>query len=215
MLLAYYNVTACNIHNRFPSYYNVADRVDGIWKAQPVWYALLFVSQALGDVKGNGVTITSLETGDPDMPAYGLYNQAVLASIVVINLKQPSSENSDQVIAFTVDISKSQVSAQPLYVSSLVTKSSGSQSVISWANRTMEGSTDGTIQGKEYATVLQPNVSSSSITYKFAVPAFSAHLLEYRKSVVKQGLSSSGSSGHVETVTWNILMLTLLIYHLR
>jgi hypothetical protein len=217
MLLAYHNVTACNIHNRFPSYYNIADRVGGMWKAQPIWYALLFISQAFSRIKGNGVSITSLATGDPDMPAYGLYNQAMLTSIVVINLKQLSSEYQDEIINLIIDASENQYSAQPLYVSSLVTETAGSQSVIRWANQTMSGSTDGTIQGKPHAIVLQPNVSSSSITYSLTIPAFSAHLLEYRKSVVKQGFSSGscGLSKNVETITRNILLLMLLIYHLR
>ncbi|KAG2180534.1 hypothetical protein INT44_003538 [Umbelopsis vinacea] len=140
MLLAYYNVTACNIHNRFPSYYNIADRVGGVWKAQPVWYSLLFIAQTFGGMKGNGVSVTSLATGDPDMPAYGLYNQAILTSIVVINLKQPSSEYQDQNITLIIDTSKSQYSTQPLYLSSLVTKTVESQTVIRWANQTMDGS---------------------------------------------------------------------------
>jgi hypothetical protein len=215
MLLAYYNVTACNIHNRFPSYYNIADRSGGQWKAQPIWYSLLFISQAFRDSSGNGVSVCSLTTGSSNIVAYGLYDQQILKSVVVINLNQGSANNQEgQNITLTIDANNSQYSAQPFYVSSLVAESIVSQSGIHWANQTMDGSSDGHLHGKPHATILQPIASNSSLTYSFAVKAFSAHLLEYRKPVVNQGShspssASSASSVYVEIITWSMILLTL------
>jgi hypothetical protein len=116
------------VHNRYPSHYNIADKGEHGWYAQPLYYGLQFVRKALGDNTGENVEITSIETSQPDVAAYAIYSKEVLRNIVVLSMQKYEGEGNSQphrnVSLIFKDV-KDQTISQPLHVWALTAPSVG------------------------------------------------------------------------------------------
>ncbi|KAG2174160.1 hypothetical protein INT43_004180 [Umbelopsis isabellina] len=180
--LANHNVTACNLHNRYPSVYNIADKGDNGWYAQPLYYGMQFVRKALGDNSGENVEIASIQTTEPDVVAYAVYRKKVMRNIVLLSMQKYEGEGNSQPprnVSLIFKDLKEQTVAQPLHVWALTAPSAVSQHGIRWANQTMDGSKDGTFQGKRSTITVHPQQENGAITYSVSVSPVSAHLLVF------------------------------------
>lgn len=175
-------MTACNLHNRYPSVYNIADKGDHGWYAQPLYYGMQFVRKALGDNSGENVEIASIQTTEPDVVAYAIYRKTVLRNIVLLSMQKYEGEGNSQPprnISLIFRDLKAQTVAQPLHVWALTAPSAVSQYGIRWANQTMDGSKDGTFQGQRSTVTVQPQQENGAVTYSIPVSPVSAHLLVF------------------------------------
>jgi hypothetical protein len=210
--MSYYNITACNLHNRNPSFYNIADGNVTGWTANPIFYALLFVSRAFRSNNANSVVVTDLSKDTSDVVAYALYRQNTLKSIILISMqyKTPSNQIPGQNITINLNITNGQQAPEVMYMSSLLADSALSRNGIRLANQSMDGSNDGTLQGTPMATVLKSVVSNGNIMYSFSIPALSAHLIEYREPAVAVESSAFIATGRLAMRDITLLIIIIL-----
>ncbi|KAI0643303.1 hypothetical protein C8Q79DRAFT_915544 [Trametes meyenii] len=173
------------------------------WTVGPIFYSAIVVAEALGKTNTSRVKDLFPNDGNEYTPAYSVYENGILARMVLINFLNDPSGSHDYTTTITVGGAQfGEANAVPpqIKVKYLLAPSVSEKDNITWAGQTLGGrfQVDGRLKGTESVQTVQCDQSANSCQIR--VPAPGVALVFVSDSAQAQADAQEGASTYATTV---------------